>query len=119
MVRVAAFALDLLFLAGGFPVAMLLARLTTGSSWPWATALLWLSGAALYGLGLRLSPLKATLAQDLLGLRNRAQAPGQAAAAPTPSPPAPADALWPGPPCQASYPGASTGRFPSSPLHQA
>ena len=107
---------------------MLLARLTTGSSWPWATALLWLSGAALYGLGLRLSPLKATLAQDLLGLRNRAQAPGQAAAAPRqpghpgplPAPPlAPADALWPGPPCQASYPGASTGRFPSSPLHQA
>lgn len=133
MVRVAAFALDLLFLAGGFPVAMLLARLTTGSSWPWATALLWLSGAALYGLGLRLSPLKATLAQDLLGLRNRAQAPGQAAAAPTPPPPAsPAirdlspPRLSPRPtpfgpalPARPPTPGASTGRFPSSPLHQA
>ncbi len=91
MVRVAAFALDLLFLAGGFPVAMLLARLTTGSAWPWATALLWLSGAALYGLGLRLSPLKATLAQDLLGLRKRAKVPGPAAPGPdAPTPPSPA-----------------------------
>ncbi len=101
MVRVAAFALDLLFLAGGFPVAMLLARLTTGSAWPWATALLWLSGAAVYGLGLRLSPLKATLAQDLLGLRNRAKAPGQAAPgleAAMPSPPASPTPAAPTPP---------------------
>jgi len=78
VVRAASVVLDLALLAGGFPLAMLLARMTAGSAWPWATALLWLSGAGLYWSGLRLSPLKATLGQDLLGLQNRARSASRA-----------------------------------------
>lgn len=67
MVRLgAAVALDLLLLAGGAPLACGLARLVAGALWPWAAVGLWLAGAAVYVLGLRLSPLRATLGQDLL-----------------------------------------------------
>ncbi len=89
LVRViAAWLVDLFLLAGGIPLAVGLARLGAGSSWPQVAALLFLGGAALYVIGLRLSPLKATLGRDLLGVRrNRPVAQVAPSGNSAPSPP--------------------------------
>jgi len=82
-----AWLVDLVLLAGGVPLAVGLARLGAGSSWPQVALLLFLGGVALYVVGLRLSPLGATLGQDLLRTgRHGPQAPeaGRARTAPPP-----------------------------------
>ncbi len=63
-----------------------LARLGAGSSWPQVAALIFLGGVAFYVVGLRLSPLRATLGQDLLGARRPGRQPAEALPV---SPPAP------------------------------